>query len=228
LTPLLAGREIVHGTFTHSSPVAARFYTGLAVPPARLDTLAERLDGKVLLGQPWEDLTPQRFEAFARRLRVATVVLPAADVRRARFLDDGYALAHEVAGFAVFERRAGGDLPWPRVERINHRRFRVLVSPAGGVRIPTGIPAYPLWEVKSARGPLPTQTDAWGLLEFRVPLDVFEAELLYREGWLEWLSLALTTAGGLGWLRWAIRTRGAPVSARAKGPSRSARPRRRR
>jgi hypothetical protein len=228
LAPLLAGREIVNGTFTHPSPVAARFYTGQAVPPERLDTLVERLDGKTLLGQPWESLTPQRFEIFARRLRVATVVLPAADVRRARFLDERYALAHELAGLAVFERRTGADPPWPRVERITHRRFRVLVSPAGGVRIPTGIPAYPLWEVKSARGPLPTQTDAWGLMEFRVPLDVFEAELVYREGWLEWLSLGLTLAGGAGWLRWAARSRTAPVRARAAGPSRSVSVRRRR
>ena len=46
LAPLQAGREIVHGTFTHPSPIAARFYTGQAVPPARLLTLAERLDGQ--------------------------------------------------------------------------------------------------------------------------------------------------------------------------------------
>ena len=39
LTPLRAGREIVHGTFTHPSPVAARFYTGQSTPPRRLVTL---------------------------------------------------------------------------------------------------------------------------------------------------------------------------------------------
>src|SRR5262245_37574516 len=52
LAPLLAGREIVNGTFTHPSPLAARFYTGQPTPPARLTTLVERLDGQRLLGEP--------------------------------------------------------------------------------------------------------------------------------------------------------------------------------
>ena len=60
--------------------------------------------------------------------------------------------------------------------------------------IPTGIPAYPLWRVKSATGRLETRVDDWGLLEFRVPVDLFEAELVYTEGWLEWTALGLSAA----------------------------------
>jgi len=204
LAPLFTGREIVHGTFTHPAPLAARFYTGELTLPARVDTLVEKLDGQRLLGQPWERLPAENFEIVARRLRVSTVVVPTGDANRARFLGSSYVQASEAAGFTIFERR---DRPWPTVERITHRRFRVLLSPAGGVWIPTGIPAYPLWEVKSRQGALETRVDPWGLLEFRVPLDVFEAELLYSEGWLEWSSLALTLVGGLGWLAWAWRGR---------------------
>src|SRR5262249_55349058 len=58
LMPVWAGREIVGGTFTHPSPIAARFYTGQPMPPARLVTLAEQLDGQRLLGEPWERLSP--------------------------------------------------------------------------------------------------------------------------------------------------------------------------
>ncbi len=202
LAPIRAGREIVGGTFTHPSPVAARFYTGRSAVPRRLETLAERLDGRRLLGEPWEELSPGAFERFARRLRIGTVVVPAAEAGRARFLGPAYALAGEAAGFAVFDRR---DRPWPRVERITSRRYRVLVSPTGGVWIPTGIPAYPLWRVKSAAGRLETRADDWGLLEFRVPIDLFEAELTYAEGWLEWTSLLLSVAGLGAWLRWAAR-----------------------
>ena len=226
LTPLLAGREIVNGTFTHPSPLAARFYTGEADPPPRLTTLVERLDGRLLLGQPWERLSPERFETFARRLRIATVVLPAGDARRARFLGEGWTPAREAAGFAIFQRR-DAEPPWPRVERISTRRYRVLLSPSGGVWVPTGIPAYPLWTVKSRQGILPTRVDAWGLLEFRVPLDVFEAELVYGEGWLEWLALLASVAGALAWLRWATRA-AAAVTARGRGSSQSAPARRRR
>jgi hypothetical protein len=202
LVPIMAGRETVHGTYTHPSPVAARFYTGQATPPARLLTLAERLDGKTLLGEPWEQLTAATFDRFARRLRIATVLVPAGDAARARFLGPAYTPVAEAAGFVIFERR---DRPWPRVERITGRRYRVLVSPTGGVWIPTGVPAYPLWQVKSATGRLEARVDDWGFLEFRVPVDLFEAELVYAEGWLEWAALALTVGGAAAWLVWAIR-----------------------
>jgi hypothetical protein len=205
LAPLRAGREIVHGTYTHPSPVAARFYTGQSTPPARLETLAERLDGHLLLGEPWERLSPAAFDRFARRLRIGTVVVPAGHAARARFLGPAYAPAGEAAGFALFERR---DRPWPRVERITSRRYRVLVSPTGGVWIPTGIPAYPLWRVKSAAGGLETRADDWGFLELRVPVDLFEAELVYVEGRLEWTALALSVIGAAAWLAWAVRSRG--------------------
>jgi hypothetical protein len=209
LAPLRAGRAIVGGTFTHPSPVAARFYTGQTAPPARLTVLAEQLDGQRLLGQPWERLSPAAFDQLARRLRIGTVVVPAGDASRARFLGPDYALAGQAAGFALFERK---DRPWPRVERITSRRYRVLVSPTGGVWIPTGIPAYPLWQVKSAAGRLEMRVDDWGLLELRVPVDLFEAELVYGEGWLEWSAFGLFALGAGAWLVWAVR-------ARAPGPA---------
>jgi hypothetical protein len=207
LAPLQAGREIVNGTFTHPSPVAARFYTGRTALPSHVATLVERL---------WDRLSPATFDRFARRLRVRTVAVPAGDAVRARFLAPEYAPAGEAGGFALFERR---DRPWPRVERITSRRFRVLVSPTGGVWIPTGIAAYPLWQVKSAAGRLETRADEWGLLEFRIPVDLFEAELVYAPGWLEWTALILSAAGGLAWLAWAIRARAAvtkPSSAKGR------------
>jgi hypothetical protein len=172
--------------------------------PRRLTILAETLDGRSLLGHPWEQLPPEAFEDVARRLRVATVVVPSADARRARFLGAAYVPGRQAAGFTLFERR---ERPWPRVERITHRRYRILASPTGGVWISTGIPAYPLWRVKSARGSLETRADAWGLLELRLPIDVFEAELVYSEGSLEWLSLGLSALALALWAIWARRAR---------------------
>jgi hypothetical protein len=218
LTPLRAGREIVGGTFTHPSPIAARFYTGQAMPPARLVTLAEQLDGQRLLGEPWERLSGEAFDRFARRLRIGTVVVPSGDAARARFLGPSYAPAGEAAGFTLFARR---DRPWPRVERITSRRYRVLVSPTGGVWIPTGIAGYPLWQVKSAAGRLETRVDDWGFLEFRVPVDLFEAELVYSEGWLEWSALILFAIGAGAWLVWAVRPRAPSVVPRVRRGGRS-------
>jgi hypothetical protein len=118
----------------------------------------------------------------------------------------------------LFERR---DRPWPRVERITSRRYRVLVSPTGGVWIPTGIAAYPLWRVKSATGRLETRVDDWGLLEFRVPVDLFEAELVYAEGWLEWSALTLFIIGAGAWLGWAVRARAPTPAPRVRRGGRS-------
>lgn len=218
LAPVRAGRETLHGTYTHPSPAAARFYTGQATPPARVSTLTERLDGRSLLGHPWEQLSSGTFDRFARRFRVGTVVVPSGEVPRARFLGPTYAPAGEAAGFTLFERR---DRPWPRIERITGRRYRVLVSPTGGVWIPTGVPAYPLWQVKSAAGRLETRVDDWGLLEFRVPVDLFEAELVYAEGWLEWVALVLSLLGAGAWLVWVVRTRGPSSPARVRRAGRS-------
>ncbi|HEV8309262.1 MAG TPA: hypothetical protein VGW35_16505 [Methylomirabilota bacterium] len=225
LAPLFAAREIVHGTFTHPAPLAARFYAGSPSRPRRIETLTEELDGQRVLGQPPERLSADAFEAFARRLRVATVVAPTGDAPRARFLDAHYTPAHTVAGFTVFERR---DRPWPQLERITHRRYRLLVPPTGGVWVATGIAAYPLWQAKSGQGRLETRADAWGLLEVRMPLDVFEAELTYSEGLLEWSALAVTLLGGLAWAVWAGRRRRGPAPARGKPASALERRRRRR
>ncbi len=205
LAPRFAGREIVHGTYTHPSPLAARFYTGATALSPRVGFLAEQLDGQRLLGQPLGRLSSEAFETLARPLRIATVVVPAADAGRTPFLDERYAAARTVAGFTLFERR---DRPWPQVERITHRRYRVLVPPSGGVWVKTGIAAYPLWQAKSSHGRLETRADAWGLLEFRVPLDVFEAELVYAEGAVEWAGVALTVLGLAAWPVWAWRSRG--------------------
>src|SRR5262249_7001813 len=127
---------------------------------------------------------------------------PSSEARRARFLVPTYAAGRQAAGFTLYERR---DRPWARIEPITHRRYRILASATGGVWIPTGIPAYPLWRVKSARGSLETRADAWGLLELRLPIDVFEAELVYAEGALEWASLGLSVLSLVSWVVWARR-----------------------
>jgi hypothetical protein len=89
------------------------------------------------------------------------------------------------------------------------------------VWISTGIPAYPLWQVKSAAGRLETRVDDWGLLEFRVPVDLFEAELVYAEGGLEWTGLLLSLAGASAWFVWALRARAPAAGARIRRGGRS-------
>jgi hypothetical protein len=58
--------------------------------------------------------------------------------------------------------------------------------------------------------------DKWGLLEFRVPVDLFEAELVYAEGWLEWSALTLFIIGAGVWLVWAVRARAPAIAPRVR------------
>src|SRR5205823_462021 len=55
LTPVGSGRDIVHGTFTHPSPIAALVYRGDAGRGA-ITQLAEQLDGRTLFGERLEAL----------------------------------------------------------------------------------------------------------------------------------------------------------------------------
>jgi hypothetical protein len=63
--------------------------------------------------------------------------------------------------------------------------------------------------------------DDWGILELRVPVDLFEAELVYSEGWLEWSALTLFAVGAGAWLAWAVRARAPAAAPRVRRGGRS-------
>src|SRR6266545_1488562 len=72
LAPVFAGRVIVHGTFTHPSPIAALIYRGDA-GPGPITRLAEQLDGRSLFGRPLESLDPETFNGYAERLGISEI-----------------------------------------------------------------------------------------------------------------------------------------------------------
>ena len=73
-------------------------------------------------------------------------------------------------------------------------------------------------QTEAARA-LETRVDAWGCLELRLPLDVFEAELVYSEGPLEWASLLLSALALALWVVWARRP--PPAGGAARSPARA-------
>jgi hypothetical protein len=87
LAPLLAGRAIVGGTFTHPSPIAALLYRGDA-GPGPITRLAEELDGRSLFGRPLESLDAETFNGYAAALGIGVVVALDEDAGRLSFLDD--------------------------------------------------------------------------------------------------------------------------------------------
>src|SRR5256712_825603 len=164
LTPVGGGRDIVHGTFTHPSPIAALVYRGDAGPGA-ITQLAEQLDGRTLFGERLEALDPARFAALADRLGVAVVVALEDDVTQLGWLAESTAFRRRLslAPFVVFTRESAMALPTARdgVWRTT------LAGEAGGWAC-ARVAYYPLWRADWDGAPPPTRPGADGLLAVRL------------------------------------------------------------
>lgn len=202
LTPLVTGREIVNGTFTHPSPVAALLYAGSAGPGA-ITTLVERLDGRSLFGRPLEALDAATFNAYADRLGIGAVVVLDEDLPRLRALDDNPLFARRVdtPPFIVFERSAGIAIP----RATAPGRWRLPLAGRGWV--PARVAYYPLWEAHAGGRRLSVRRGEWGDLEVQLAESTTTVELLYAAALPEKLGVAVTAAGLLGWAAVALRRR---------------------
>lgn len=189
LTPVVAGREVVGGTFTHPSPVAGFFYRGLTDGPASLTApvrvLAERLDGVSAFGRELARLRPEEFSGLAARLRVTAVVALEEDMPSLRFLtsDPDWSVPARVGPFLVFSSAAPRPLP----EKVGPDRYvAFLPSPEGGWAS-TGIAWSPLWQARTPTGSVATRQGELGLLEVELPKGAgAELTLHHRPGVAEW------------------------------------------
>jgi len=202
LTPVVAGREVVGGTFTHPSPVAGFFYRGLADGPAALTApvrvLAERLDGVSVFGRELARLRPEEFSGLAARLRVTAVVALEEDIPSLRFLtsDPEWGVPARVGPFLVFSSAAPRPLP----EKVGPDRYvAFLPSPEGGWAS-TGIAWSPLWQARTPAGSVATRQGELGLLEVELPKGAgAELTLHHRPGVAEWTGalVSLVAVAGL-------------------------------
>lgn len=187
LTPFLAGRDIIGGTFTHGSPVAAFVYRGDA-GPAPVTQLAERLDGRTLFGRPLDALDPAVFADHAGRLRVAAVVALEEDAANLGFLADSRYRRRVLPPFLLFVAR---DAP-PSVRPVGGGRWAVDLDGTSAWRS-TGMAYSPLWRAEHARQPVPTRRGLAGDLEVSVPEAARAVDLAYGPGLPEGLGLLAST-----------------------------------
>ena len=191
LTPLEARRDIVNGTFTHPSPVAAFVYRGDAGPGA-IRELVERLDGHRLFGRDLGELDAETLDRIADRLGVSVVVALDEDLPRLRALADGprFIRARAAPPFLVYVRRAPVELP--REIAPGHLQLSVA---GDGAWATARIAYYPLWRATSAGRPLATRRGPLGDLEVETPRSG-PVDLRYEAGAVE-LTGVLVTAGSL-------------------------------
>ena len=199
LTPVVAGRDMVGGTFTHPSPVAGVFYRGLADGPAALiapiRTLAERLDGVSVFGRELPRQRPDEFSRLAVRLRVSTVVALDEDMPNLGFLtsDPQWGVPARVGPFLVFT----SAVPRPLPEKVGPDRYVAFISSPEGGWVSTGMAWSPLWRARTPTGSVATRQGELGLLEVELPRGAGgELALHHRPGLAEWAG-AFASLGAL-------------------------------
>jgi hypothetical protein len=206
LTPLHGQRPIVHGTFTHPSPVAALVYRGTAAPGA-IDTLAERLDGQSLFGRPLEALDGVALEHLTDRLGVGTVIVLDEDLPRFTGLEGSAAFVRRppVGPFTLYERRRAPRIP----VQVGPDHWRIDVPDGNNRWVPARLTYYPLWRAERAGAPLPTRRgEAWDL-EVEVP-GPGPVDLFYAPGAWEKAGVTLSAAGLLTWIALVVAARRHP------------------
>lgn len=191
LAPVLTGRAIVNGTFTHPSPIAALVYRGDAGRGPITD-LVERLDGRTLFGRPLDALDAATFDTWARRLGVSAVVALDEDLPRLTWLadDQSFAAQRSEPPFVIW---LGRPVSLPRA--IGEGRWVTTVETPSGGWTTAAFAYYPLWRARAAGAPLPTRRGPFGDLEVLVPAGTTTVELSYHPGVPEWAGVALTALG---------------------------------
>ena len=206
LAPVFAGRVIVHGTFTHPSPIAALIYRGDA-GPGPITRLAEQLDGRSLFGRPLESLDPETFNRYAERLGISVVVALDEDASRLRALDDNREFAKRAAPapFLIYVRREAVVLP----RAVAPGRWTITLPADRDGWVSTRTAYYPLWRARVQGEPIATRRGDLGDLEVRLSASGSPraVDLAYGPGIPEIAGIVVSVVGGAVWLVLSWRRR---------------------
>lgn len=206
-TPVLTGREIIGGVFTHHTPVSTYLWAGTADVPTMWGKV-ETTDDRSLAGIPWEAMTDDFFYDLARRFNTTLIVTTAADHRARAFLDaaphfqpvwsNGLFTFYGVQDYEPSYVEA--DQAVARVIRYDRRAIDVQVADAApGAKLLVKVSYYPLWQAEAGGQPVPVEQGSDGLMSLSLPPDSYTLHLRYQPGWPEQLGelLSLVTAVGL-------------------------------
>lgn len=202
LTPFFSSREIIGGTFTHWSPIAADVVMGRSRPPA-LEGLVELQDDVRLFGMDWASMQEDTLLAWCQRLDISTVVATSDDVNARTFLDASQHFRPYYNNGLFFLYRLEGYVPAPA--QAQNADVTVTKADSGlDIHVAEARPGavlnvktfdYPLWTAAAA----PTGTllhvsaDRWRLIRVDLPVGSnYDVILTYKEGLFEFAGYALT------------------------------------
>jgi len=195
LAPADGDRDIVHGTFTHPSPIAALVYRGDA-DRRPIIQLAEQLDGHSLFGESLDTLDADAFSERTDRLGVVAVVALEDDVIRLAWITDNTAFHRRIsfAPFVVFARESPVALPPGR-----DGGGRVTLAGEAGRWTSARVAYYPLWRAEADGASLETRRGKDGLLEVRLARASQTVTLHYGPGAPEIAGVVLTAVALAAW-----------------------------
>jgi hypothetical protein len=205
LTPLVTGRAILNGTYTHPSPIAGTLYTG---SPANqpITKLVEERDGVTLFGRPLDQMGADAFDELADRFRISAVVALAEDEHHLSFIERNprFNSALPIGLFRVFISRESRPMPEP----VGPQKWRLSVSPPADGWRSLGVAYSPLWRASAGGRSLPIRPDELGLLAVQLaPTDPAQVDLEHVPGPAEWSGLALSGVAALALLTTEARRR---------------------
>ena len=203
LAPRFTSRGIVHGTFTHPSPIAALVYRGDAGPgPVR--ALAETRDGHTLFGRALAQLDAATFERYADRLGISAVVALDDDAPALAFLDENarFRRAPAPAPFRLYARDA---VAIPTRDGAGQWSLSTGSGAGPGESGRDGwttarVAYYPLWSAWDGETRLATRRGELGDLEVRVARPGAPVTLRYAPGLAEVAGVLVTAVATGAWL----------------------------
>jgi hypothetical protein len=194
LAPFYTGRQIVNGTFTHPSAIAALVYTGS--PASRpIQALVERLDGHTLFGEPLGDIAASTLERFVGFLGVSVVVMLEEDAGRFPALESSEQFVRaRSAPFVLYVRSTPVALPAP----LAAGRWQLPLLGPGWTSARVAFST--LWRAESAGARLPTRRGPLGDLELELSRAATPVTLVYHPARWEWIGVGISALGALGFI----------------------------
>jgi hypothetical protein len=187
LTPYLAGREMVGGTFTIRSPVAGYLWSGQLAPPV-LHGKVEAEDDKRFAGVPWEAMTDEFLFNLARHFNVTLIATTPTDIKARAFLDASsqfqpawsnplFTLYH-VSGYEPTWAEADGAASI--VTRYDRTAIDIEITDAAPeATLLVKVAHFPRWQAEINGQPLPIQMSDYGLISIDLPPGSYTVSLRY-------------------------------------------------
>lgn len=221
LTPLYTNREIMGGTYSRWSPIAALMWVGDPDPQV-LHGLVEETDDRSLFGVPIEQVTPEQVADWITRFNITTLVASADDYQTRVMLDTlPFLQSYYNNGLFFAYRVLDSESKWVEGTRANldnvaydgeRITFHVKLANGNG-RAHVKVYAAPLWQARRDDGTLlPVQRDEYGLVEIPLPKGRdYNVTLTYEPGATEQAGTIISAvtilalAGGAGYLLYRRR-----------------------